>query len=254
MTSSLFILLQILILTDVSLSQTDGSTLSVLRRQLFSNYDKSVIPREDEAPLTVYVGLAPRWMDLDSNGVLTAILWLKLLWTDYRLTWNPEENGNITVFRSSPRDVWKPDVSLYNKHDLNHGILAADPRSASTDIHIYDNGKILWIVPVSHKVLCEGVTYSNWPWGRQHCNLKFGSWTHDQQSYDLEFYNDQGMDLTQFGEYNQFKILRQTATREVKKYECCPYPYVNLNFLFSLKRKYVVDPQLGRIDNPSAWE
>ena len=26
------------------------------------------------------------------------------------------------------------------------------------------------------------------------------------------------MDLRQFGEYNQFKILRQTATRESKKY------------------------------------
>ena len=71
------------------------------------------------------------------------------------------------------------------------------------------------------------------------------------------------MDLRQFGEYNQFKILRQTASRESKKYfalfqseskkktvelffgmslflilknivryDCCPYPYVNLNFLF----------------------
>jgi hypothetical protein len=66
-------------------------------------------------------------------------------------------------------------------------------------------------------VLCEGVTYSNWPWGHQHCNLKFGSWTHDSQSYDLQFYNGEAeMDLRQFGDYNQFKILQQTATRESK--------------------------------------
>ena len=79
------------------------------------------------------------------------------------------------------------------------------------------------------QVLCEGVTYSNWPWGKQTCNLKFGSWAHDSHSYDLQFYDDQvrscsclipiqaEMDLRQFGEYNQFKILRQTATRESKK-------------------------------------
>ena len=83
------------------------------------------------------------------------------------------------------------------------------------------------------QVLCEGVTYSNWPWGKQTCNLKFGSWAHDSHSYDLQFYDDQvrrgescswtipvqaEMDLRQFGEYNQFKILRQTATRESKRY------------------------------------
>ena len=80
------------------------------------------------------------------------------------------------------------------------------------------------------QVLCEGVTYSNWPWGKQTCNLKFGSWAHDSHSYDLQFYDNQvgilfpfvisiqaEMDLRQFGEYNQFKILRQTATRESKK-------------------------------------
>ena len=126
---------------------------------------------------------------------------------------------------------------------MDHGILAADPRSANTNAHIHSNGNILWILPVSHKVkrgvelntgsvqvLCEGVTYSNWPWGKQTCNLKFGSWAHDSHSYDLQFYDDQvgillpclipiqaEMDLRQFGEYNQFKILRQTATRESKK-------------------------------------
>ena len=54
--------------------------------------------------------------------------------------------------RISPADLWKPDISLYNKQDLDHGILAADPRSANTNAHIHSNGNILWILPVSHKV------------------------------------------------------------------------------------------------------
>ena len=104
------------------------------------------------------------------------------------------------------------------------------------------------------------------------------------------------MDLRQFGEYNQFKILRQTASRESKKYfalfqsesketvelffgmslflilENCQVRllslplcqsqllvqvrlqnmFLNNKLLFySLRRKYVVDPDLGRIDNPT---
>ena len=54
--------------------------------------------------------------------------------------------------RIPPSDLWKPDISLYNKQDLDHGILAADPRSANTNAHIHSNGNILWILPVSHKV------------------------------------------------------------------------------------------------------
>ena len=58
--------------------------------------------------------------------------------------------------RINPGDLWKPDISLYNKQDLDHGILAADPRSANTNAHVHSNGNILWILPVSHKVKKTG--------------------------------------------------------------------------------------------------
>jgi hypothetical protein len=34
------------------------------------------------------------------------------------------------------------------------------------------------------------VTYDNWPWGKQHCNLNFGSWTFDADQYDLQFHDN----------------------------------------------------------------
>jgi len=232
----------------------DDSPLSQLRQSVFFGYDKHVIPQKaspESSPLDVRLGLAPSWMDLDSNGVLTAILWLRLTWSDYRLAWDPEDHDNITSLLMPPGELWKPDISLYNKQDLDHGILAADPRSANTNVHIHSNGNILWILPVSHRVLCDGITYSNWPWGTQTCNLNFGSWTHDATSYDLQFYDGlEKMDLRQFGNHNQFRILDQEGLREVKRYDCCPNPYVKLNFFFTIKRKYVVDPDLGRVDNP----
>ena len=118
-------------------------------------------------------------------------------------------NGHIFYFRIAPNLLWKPDVALYNKQDLSKGILAADPKSSNTNAQLFSNGNILWTVPVSHKVsynqafstlspsqhpvpqiLCEGITYSNWPWGTQMCNLSFGSWSYDSSDFDLHFYDD----------------------------------------------------------------
>jgi len=231
----------------------DSSTLSQLRDSIFHDYDRNVIPQDgpDAPPLVVQLGLAPKWLELDSNGVLTVSLWLRLGWTDKRLAWDPSYHKAVEMFRVPSSELWRPDISLYNKQDLDNGILAADAESSDTNVHIHSDGSILWVTPVYHKVLCEGVTYVNWPWGKQTCNLSFGSWSYDTHSYDLVFHGgEEKMDLRQFGEYNQYEILKQTALREVNKYDCCPHPYVKLNFIFSLQRKYIVDPDLGRIENP----
>jgi len=233
----------------------DNSPISQLRQEVFFGYDKNAIPLDlegpDLEPVRVSLALAPKWLDMDTNGILTIIFWLRLKWNDPRFIWNPEEHMNISTFRITPDELWKPDIVIFNKQDLNNGILAADPRSSNVNAHVDSNGNILWIPPVSHKVLCEGVSYDNWPWGVQECSLDFGSWSFNAEQYDLDFYDGQDeMDMKQFGEYNQFEILEQSAERILKKYDCCPEPYVSLKFDFSLQRKYVVDPNLGRIDNP----
>jgi len=229
-------------------------SVTAIRQNIFYQYDRDVIPQENGTgsdPLLVHLGVAPTWVDLDSSGVMTILLWLKLSWRDHRLAWEPARYEGVNLLRVPPAILWKPDVSLYNKQDLSNGILAADPRSSNTNAQLFSNGNIVWTVPVSHKILCEGITYSNWPWGTQMCNLSFGSWSYDSSDFVLDFYDDMvKMDLRQFGKYNQFKILKQDAIREVTKYDCCPEPLIKLKFHFTLKREFVVDPNLGRINNP----
>ena len=108
-------------------------------------------------PLIVHLGVAPTWVDLDSSGVMTMIMWLKMSWKDFRLTWDESRYENTNLIRVSPSMIWKPDVALYNKQDLANGILAADPKSSNTNAQLFSNGNIVWIVPVSHKVTiaCE---------------------------------------------------------------------------------------------------
>ena len=57
-----------------------------------------------------------------------------------------------------------------------------------------------------HQILCEGITYSNWPWGTQMCNLSFGSWSYDSSDFILHFYDDMVSE--------QHFVLRQIMTLE----------------------------------------
>jgi len=237
----------------IKLSSSEN-ILSKLRDDVFYQYDADVIPQENgtgSEPLDVHLGLAPTWLDLDNNGVLSLAMWLKMSWRDHRLAWDPQYYDGINIIRVSPESLWKPDIALFNKQDLSNGILAADLKSSTTNVQLFSNGNVLWISPVFHKILCEGITFSNWPWGTQMCNLSFGSWSYDSSDYQLQFYEDLAkMDLRQFGKYNQFKILQQDAIKEVIQYDCCPNPLNKLKFHFTLKRLFVVDPNLGRINNP----
>ena len=135
-------------------------------------------------------------------------MWLKMSWRDHRLAWDPQHYSGVNILRwgqvrrgrtaqlqfsssrVSPNSLWKPDIALFNKQDLSNGILAADLKSSNTNVQLFSNGNILWISPVFHRILCEGITYSNWPWGTQMCNLSFGSWSYDSSDYQLQFYED----------------------------------------------------------------
>ncbi len=51
----------------------------------------------------------------ERNQVMTTSLWVKQRWNDYRLAWNPNHYGNVTVIHIPIVLLWKPDLVLYNK-------------------------------------------------------------------------------------------------------------------------------------------
>ncbi|CAF4993686.1 unnamed protein product, partial [Rotaria sp. Silwood1] len=36
------------------------------------------------------------------------------MWNDYNLRWKPEEFGNIQTLRIPSKQIWTPDILLYN--------------------------------------------------------------------------------------------------------------------------------------------
>ena len=85
------------------------------------------------------------------------------------------------------------------------------------------------------------------PFDTQHCSMKFGSWTYDGFEIDLVHVcaDDQestqiiehGIDLRDFYQNVEWDLLAVTAQKKIKRYICCPEPYIDITFNITLRRK-----------------
>ena len=66
--------------------------------------------------VTVGIGLAIIHFDVDEmKSVFSVDAWMRLGWTDHKLSWNPKDFGNLSKIHFGVNEIWKPDVLLYNR-------------------------------------------------------------------------------------------------------------------------------------------
>lgn len=94
------------------------------------------------------------------------------------------------------------------------------------------NGAITWTPPASYKSACTmDVTF--FPFDRQNCTMKFGSWTYDGNMVDLILIDKQ-VDRKDFFDNGEWEILSATGTKGNRKDGMYSYPFVTYSFI--LKR------------------
>lgn len=150
-------------------------------------------------------------------------------WTDEKLRWNPEDYGDLKIIRTSAESIWKPDLLLYNNaktSNIDHFGL--------TDVLIYNDGKILWVPPTDFHTFCR-LNLRLWPFDQQTCHVKLGSWVHDASSLNLTLNTKPGVDTTD-DESEVWTIQNITVKHNTVTYECCPEPYVDVEYFFTVKR------------------
>ena len=90
---------------------------------LFRN---NTIPNtKDGRPLVVSVGftLSRVFAMVARNNSLITITWIDSTWNDPAMTWNPQDFGNISIFRIPSKFIWKPDIIIFNTaKQFNHPI------------------------------------------------------------------------------------------------------------------------------------
>ncbi|KAJ8390991.1 hypothetical protein AAFF_G00097690 [Aldrovandia affinis] len=209
----------------ISLAKMEDTLLT----NLFQGYQKWVRPiHHANDTITVRFGLKiSQLVDVDEkNQLMTTNVWLWQEWTDNKLRWNPEDYGGITSIRVPSESIWLPDIVLYENADGRF------EGSLMTKAIVKFNGTITWKPPASYKSACNmDVTF--FPFDRQNCSMKFGSWTYDGNMVGLVLLDD-FVDRKDFFDNGEWEILNATGAKGYRHDGVYSYPFVTYSFI--LKR------------------
>ena len=103
---------------------------------------------------------------------MTTNIWLDQEWNDEFLKWNPDDFGGLKKIRIPCRQIWLPDIVLYNSaDDYTQGYMQSLAMVSS-------DGTVFWPPIVKFRSTCR-IDITWFPFDDQLCFLKFGSWTYD---------------------------------------------------------------------------
>ncbi|GMT34849.1 hypothetical protein PFISCL1PPCAC_26146, partial [Pristionchus fissidentatus] len=232
--------------------------VSELLEKLLSDYNKNVRPVKNASDvlLVKFGAQLCRLIDVDEvNQVLTTSLWLDLQWQDRKLMWNPVEWGGVKKIHVPSDQIWTPDIVLYNNAD-------GEPHITVVSLILVEyTGMVFWMPPSIYKSLCP-INIEYFPYDLQECFLKFGGWSNDGQTLDMqqiapimedpilkrtdhqgiEFtYLERGLGLSFFHESAEWDLLNATSARYAQIYPgCCGQQYyIDIRFNITIRRKAI---------------
>ncbi|XP_029860404.1 neuronal acetylcholine receptor subunit beta-3 isoform X3 [Aquila chrysaetos chrysaetos] len=212
--------------SDVAAFSSIAENEDALLKHLFQGYQKWVRPVENSNDtIKVLFGLKiSQLVDVDEkNQLMTTNVWLKQEWIDHKLSWNPEEYGGITAIRVPSESLWLPDIVLFENADGRF------EGSLMTKVIVKYNGVVTWTPPASYKSSCTmDVTF--FPFDRQNCSMKFGSWTYDGSMVDLILV-DENVDRKDFFDNGEWEILNAKGMKGNRKDGLYSYPFVTYSFV-----------------------
>ncbi|KAI8484325.1 acetylcholine-gated cation-selective channel [Branchiostoma belcheri] len=199
-----------------------------------SSYTPDVRPVYDSrTPTDVTVNMAlAHIIDMDEkNQVLTADVWLRLNWTDEFLTWNATEYGGIDLITVKAAKIWRPDFFLY--HNVNHEF----DGWLEDVVMISSDGQVDWKAPAVTMSACL-VDVSDFPFDKQKCPLKFGSWNQDGRQ--VNYVQGEDGDLKNLIENVEWNVSKLSVERHEGNFNGVPYPDVTFTIHMTRRSTFYV--------------
>ena len=101
---------------------------------------------------------------------------------------------------------------------------------------VTSDGNVEWIPAAKLRTRCLAAETE--PGSRKEqdwiCTLKLGSWVHSDQTVDIDFW-DENHKVDISGYVKTLEIVGNSASKEVKKYDCCEGKFPDLEFQLKLK-------------------
>ncbi|XP_042332502.1 neuronal acetylcholine receptor subunit alpha-3 isoform X1 [Sceloporus undulatus] len=202
-----------------------------LYNELFANYNNIIRPVANVSdPVMIWfeVSLSQLVKVDEVNQIMETNLWLRHIWNDYKLKWNPDKYGGVQFIRVPSQKIWKPDIVLYNNAV---GDFQVDDKTKAL---LNYTGNVTWMPPAIFKSSCKiDVTY--FPFDYQNCTMKFGSWSYDKAEIDLVLVGST-MNLKDYWESGEWAIIKAPGYKHDIKYNCCEAVYPDITYSLYIRR------------------
>jgi hypothetical protein len=196
-----------------------------LINDLFKNYQVKFgrpVNNMTESVVVYFELFLIQLIDLDErNQVLITNVQTQYRWKDNGLKWNKDTYGGIDDIRLPVNRIWTPDIVLYNYADTR----LEEKRDVMAIVS--SDGTVRWRPPSIFKSTCQ-INIQNFPYDYQNCSMKFGSWTYDRDSIDIQFLEKQEINRELYIQSNEWDIISADGKRNEKKYECCKEVYPDM--------------------------
>ncbi|ELT99602.1 hypothetical protein CAPTEDRAFT_91948 [Capitella teleta] len=183
----------------------------------------------------------------EKNEIMTTTMWLMIKWFDHGLKWNKEDYGGVERIYVPSTAIWLPDVVLYNNADGDYHI------TIMTKATLTYTGEVEWRPPAIYKSQCD-IDVEYFPFDIQICRMIFLPWSHDGTKVDMSHVKrdlyardpcnntenpliEKGIDMDEFIPSQEWDVLQVPAKRRINFYPCCSYPYPDIIFDITLRRK-----------------
>ncbi|KAJ8942194.1 hypothetical protein NQ314_010134, partial [Rhamnusium bicolor] len=126
-----------------------------VRQDLLNHYNPYVRPVKNVSTVTTV-------------SMALHINYIQLSWHDEKLKWDPAEYGDLETLHIFRREIWQPDLVLFNAVGDGRDILKDSMMVA------HSTGLIEWNPAIYLKAWCDANDMGNWPRDLHKCNLILG--------------------------------------------------------------------------------
>ncbi|XP_014277544.1 neuronal acetylcholine receptor subunit alpha-5 [Halyomorpha halys] len=187
----------------------ERSTLSRLKDDIFCSYDPYLRPvRHQNNKTLVTLTLYPRHIDFEEErSSLYVDTWIYMTWMDTNLAWNPKDYDNIDYIHVPPNMLWVPDLTVYNKLDL-------DLDTESHPAVVGSNGRVYIVVMSDFTAYCT-MDLTNWPNDEHTCTALLGSRSYSGTFLDFLFNDRMAVGTKNYYANRMWLLKSVNATRKV---------------------------------------
>ncbi|XP_052783169.1 neuronal acetylcholine receptor subunit beta-3-like [Mya arenaria] len=153
-------------------------------------------------------------------------------WSDPRLSWSPEDYGDMESTVMSITDVWVPPIVLSNAAD-GISMLSEEDGMGRSYLYTMADGTLMWYTSANFVSQCH-INVEFFPFDSQECEIIITPWTISSDAMNL-YSTFKIVDTNLFEENGEWDLVNSRVQNYTRNVGVDAFPGVK--FILSLKRK-----------------